>query len=86
MEVREWLLKVGIEAVHEFCPFEFRKYFDVAKATAITDAAIAKMDLGDRTAHLVLEGEPDGPKTVSMIFDKPVDQEPKPKAKRKKKK
>jgi hypothetical protein len=44
------------------------------------------MDLGDRTAHLVLEGEPDGPKTVSMIFDKPVDQEPKPKAKRKKKK
>jgi hypothetical protein len=53
-------------------PFEFRSYFDRAKHRAITKAAVARIQVGDKTASMVLSrDENSGVVTVGIVPDAP---------------
>jgi hypothetical protein len=49
-------------------PFEFRSYFDCAKSRSITNAAIARIQVGDKAASMILSrDETSGMVTVGIV-------------------
>jgi hypothetical protein len=51
----------------EFIPLDFRSYFDRAKLQSISDAAVAKVEVGGTPASLVLSKDATGEIKVSVV-------------------
>jgi hypothetical protein len=64
---REAIITLKYTVKETYSPFEFRKYFDLGKSKAISEAAVAPIPIGSRTADLVLSTNDDGSISVSLV-------------------
>jgi hypothetical protein len=64
---KSMVLRATFQKKEVIVPFEFRRYFDVAKGKQITDAAIAEIKVGALEGRVVVATEADGAITVSFV-------------------
>jgi hypothetical protein len=69
LQPSELVMDVTYHVKHAFAPFEFRRYFDLARQAVLRDTAIAGMSFPDEAAaDLVLNKTPQGDIEVSLVF------------------
>jgi hypothetical protein len=51
----------------KFIPLEFRSYFDTARSRSVTDAAVARVEVGGTSASLVVSRDTTGAIKVSVV-------------------
>jgi len=68
-DAKQMVLRVTYQKKEVFFPFEFHRYFDVAKGKHIADAAVAEINVGPIDARVVLATNEDGTITVSIVPD-----------------
>jgi hypothetical protein len=70
VQATELLFSPTYSIDRKLVPFEFRSYFDRAKARSVTTAAVARIDVGGKSASMVLSrDENSGIVTVTIVPD-----------------